>query len=115
MRRLEMTLGQFPNGVILMTVKGFLDTDTYEDLEKQINQLYAAKRFRVIADLAELRYISSAGIGVFIAAFSEAQENQGKLVILNANDKVKQVFELLELGEIFTFTTSREEALKAFG
>lgn len=115
MQRFESSLAQFPNGVVLLTVKGFLDAETYEEFEKVVNQLFAAKRFRVIVDLAELKYISSAGIGVFIAAFSEAQENKGKLVVLNATNKVKQVFDLLELGEIFSFTTTREEALKAIG
>lgn len=106
---------KLPGGEILIKVKGFLDAYTYENFERTIGELFEGGNYRLIVDLSELQYISSAGAGVFIGAIGQAQEHSGNIVILSPTDNVKEVFELLGLSQIFTFTQTREEALQALG
>jgi anti-sigma B factor antagonist len=101
-------------GVTLVTVKGFLDAYTYEQFEKIINDLFEKSTYKIVVDLSELQYISSAGAGVFIGAIGTAQENSGNIVIMRPNSNVREVFELLGLSQIFTFSNTREEAVKSF-
>lgn len=103
------------NGVAFVKTKGSLDAHTYEEFERALTELFNSDVYRVIVDLSQLDYISSAGAGVFIWAVGKAQENNGDIVILNPVVNVKEVFDLLGLSQIFTFKNSREEALKAFG
>ncbi len=101
------------DGIILLTVRGFLDAHTFEQLEKTIDGLFETGTYRIIVDLSTLDYISSAGAGVFIGAVGKAQENEGNIVLMKPTPNVKEVFDLLGLSQIFTFKNSRDEAIKA--
>lgn len=114
MSQFQIQTEKLQSGVSLVQVKGFLDAYTYENFEKTINDLFEAGSYKIVVDLSELQYISSAGAGVFIGAIGTAQENQGNIVILRPTANVREVFELLGLSQIFTFSESREEAVKAF-
>jgi anti-anti-sigma factor len=100
-------------GVTLLSIRGFLDAHTFEELEKTINDLFEEGGYRLVVDLSGLDYISSAGAGVFIGAIGTAQENDGNIILMKPSPNVKEVFDLLGLSQIFTFKESREEAVKA--
>jgi anti-sigma B factor antagonist len=114
MSQFQIETEKLQSGVSLVHVKGFLDAYTYEAFEKTINDLFESGSYKIVVDLSELQYISSAGAGVFIGAIGTAQENQGNIVILRPTANVREVFELLGLSQIFTFSESREDAVKAF-
>ena len=95
-------------------VSGFLDAHTFEQLEEVINSQFSQACYKIIVDLTNVDYISSAGAGVFIAALSEAEENGGRIILLNPTKGVLDVFDLLGLTQIFEIVDSREEALEAF-
>ena len=101
-------------GVDHIKVSGFLDAHTFEQLEEAINKQFSESRYKIIVDLTNVDYISSAGAGVFIAALSEAEENGGRIILLNPTKGVLDVFGLLGLTQIFEIVDSREEALEAF-
>ncbi len=100
-------------GVVLLSVRGFLDAHTFEELEKSINDLFEAGTYKLVVDLSGLDYISSAGAGVFIGAIGTAQENDGNIILIKPGANVKEVFDLLGLSQIFTFKETRDEAVRA--
>ena len=104
---------KLPDDVVLLTVRGFLDAHTFEELEKVVNDLFEAGTYRLIVELSGLDYISSAGAGVFIGAIGTAQENDGNIILVKPSPNVKEVFDLLGLSQIFTFKDNRDEAVKA--
>ncbi len=104
---------KLPDSVVILTVRGFLDAHTFEELEKTINDLFENSVYKLAVDLSGLDYISSAGAGVFIGAIGTAQENDGNIILMKPSANVKEVFDLLGLSQIFTFKESREEAVKA--
>jgi anti-sigma B factor antagonist len=110
----QITKDKLPNGVMFLTVSGFLDAHTFEELEKAIGELFDQNSYRLIVDLSKLDYISSAGAGVFIGAIGTAQENDGNIIIVKPSPNVKEVFDLLGLSQIFTFAENREAALHEF-
>ena len=99
--------------VTVLSVKGFLDAHTFEELEKTINELFEEGNYKLAVDLSGLDYISSAGAGVFIGAIGTAQENDGNIILMRPSPNVKEVFDLLGLSQIFTFKDTREDAAKA--
>ncbi len=104
---------QLENEIVLLTIQGFLDAHTFEQMEKVINDLFENNQHRLIVDLAGLDYISSAGAGVFIGAIGTAQENDGNIILVNPGSTVKEVFDLLGPSQIFVIKGSREEAIRA--
>ena len=101
-------------GMMEISVAGFLDAHTFEQLEESIQEAFGEGMFKVIVDLEHVEYISSAGAGVFIGALSESQENGGNIVLVGPSDGVMQVFDLLGLTQIFRIAASRGQAAKMF-
>ena len=102
-----------PNGALLLRLGGYLDAHTYERLDQHIARLFAEKHYRLIVDLADVGYISSAGAGVFIGALTDAQDQKGNVVLLNPTPNVREVLEMLGFNQIFNIATTLDDALKS--
>ena len=50
-------------GTVLLRLGGYLDAHTYERLDQHIAKLFAENKHRLVVDLSEVSYISSAGAG----------------------------------------------------
>lgn len=110
----KITTQNLPDNVVTIAVKGFLDAYTYNQLEQSINQFFNKNIYKLMVDLSEVDYISSAGAGVLIGAVGLAQENNGNIILLSPNPNVKEVFDLLGLSAIFTVVDDQAAALKQF-
>lgn len=96
-----MEIKKVQNGSELeLAVIGRLDTTTAPELEKVINDDCAGVE-RLVLDLAELEYISSAGLRVFIKA-QKMMNDQGDMIIRNVNETVNEIFDITGLLSIFT-------------
>jgi anti-sigma B factor antagonist len=100
--------------VQLITVSGYLDAHTFEQLEETINDLYNQEVYRIVVDLSEVQYISSAGAGVFIGALQTAQDHDGNIVLMRPSESVREVFDLLGLTQIFSLQEDLDGALESF-
>ncbi|MBI5366046.1 MAG: STAS domain-containing protein [Planctomycetes bacterium] len=115
MPEFQINTQKLQNGVMFITVSGFLDAHTFEEMERTINDLFERNSYRLVVDLSRLDYISSAGAGVFIGAIGTAQENDGNIILMRPSPNVKEVFDLLGLSQIFTFADDIDNAVRAFG
>ena len=97
----------------LLKVSGFLDAHTFEEVEGAIGALFSQGRHRLIVDLTDLDYISSAGAGVLLAVSSESAENGGGLVLLGPQERVMEVLDLLGVTGMLTVANDRDEAMAA--
>jgi anti-sigma B factor antagonist len=97
---------------VVFYLDGQLDTHSFELLNSAIRPHFEEQRFRFMFDLTAVDYISSTAIGVFMAACSTCVDNGGLIIILNPAPKVRVVFELFGLTEMFTLTTDRQAALE---
>lgn len=98
--------------VIIIEIKGILDSQTSVNFEEYINQIFNhGKRF-IILDAAKLEYVSSAGIGVMIYAQKKILASNGYLTLCNLSTEIKSLYMLLGFDKIFNITESRDEALK---
>jgi anti-sigma B factor antagonist len=101
-------------GVVIVRLTGYLDAHTFERLEETIGELFGQAKYKIVVDLSQVEYISSAGAGVFIGALSEAHEHKGNIVLMNPTANVREVFDLLGLTQIFQVVDDRGAALAVF-
>ena len=101
-------------GVVVVRLSGYLDAHTFEQLEETIGDLFGKGRYKIVVDLTNVEYISSAGAGVFIGALSESHEHKGNIVLMNPTPNVREVFDLLGLTQIFQVVDDRTAALAVF-
>ena len=98
--------------VTLLTVKGFIDTTTAPEFEKKFLSLLGDKKFKLVVDLKDVNYISSAGWGIFISEIKRIRNQKGDLVLVGMNPEVSEVFELLEFNTILKSFPNIETAVK---
>lgn len=100
--------------ISIIRVGGYIDTTTSSELERALDSLLKAGVFRVIIDLGNVDYISSAGWGIFISEIKGIRERGGDLKLARMIPDVYEVFELLEFNYILKAFDSLEDAIRDF-
>lgn len=106
--------------VDVLTISGRMQAPEATQLQERINQLFAEGRFRIVLDLANLEYISSAGLRVLIEARKRARDwklsdfDRGDVRIVNLPPRIKEVFDLTGFTSLFQIYGDLVEAVGSF-
>ena len=100
--------------VSVINLKGYLDAHTAPTLENNFTQLIENSKYKIVVNFEDLAYISSAGLGVFMAYIESIRENKGDIKLTNMSDKVFNIFDLLGFPLLYEIYKKEEEALKKF-
>ena len=100
--------------VQILDLSGELDAHTAAELEAAIQKCIAEEDVRIVVHGGELQYISSAGLGVFMAFIEEVRDRGGDIKIASLQPRVFNVFDLLGFPVLFDIVESEEEALTRF-
>lgn len=85
---------------LTVSVSGRVDTTTAPALEESIKEdIETVKRLEL--DLANLEYISSAGLRVLLSC-QKIMSKQGEMVLKNVNEVVKDILEVTGFSDILT-------------
>ena len=85
---------------LTVTLEGRLDTTTAPELSDALKDALDGIT-ELIMDLKGLEYISSAGLRVLLSS-QKVMDKQGKMIVKNANDSIKEIFEVTGFSEILT-------------
>ena len=85
---------------LIIALEGRLDTVSAPDLEKEAQKSLDGVK-ELIFDFEKLEYISSAGLRVLLT-IQKMMSDKGTMKVTNANDIVKEVFEVTGFGDIIT-------------
>lgn len=97
-----MTITKTQEGTsLIVAVEGRLDTNTSPELEAELEQSLNGIEALTL-DLAELEYISSAGLRVLLASHKRMLQQGGALTVTNPGDIVKEIFDVTGFSEILT-------------
>ena len=90
------------NQSIRVSVVGCLDSHTVVDFEKNVNGMIEENSpKRLILDLSDLTYISSAGISALMGLTHGLRKKEGELILLKPSEKIYRVFRTLGFTSIF--------------
>lgn len=70
------------DSVAVIKVGGYIDTTTSSELERTLGSLLKKNQHRIVVDLGDVDYISSAGWGIFISEIKGIKENSGDLKLV---------------------------------
>jgi len=83
--------------LLTIALSGNLDSDTAPELDGALNGILAnTKIAHITFDLAQLVYLSSAGIRCFIRARKAIEPRGGKVVIVNPQPPVRKVLDIVK-------------------
>ena len=100
-------------GVLILEVKGRIDSTTAPTLGERLAALLTGPDRRLVLDLGQLEYISSAGFRILLLAAKRADEGGSRLVLCGISGKVRQLFDLGGFLDLFGISGSREEGIAA--
>ncbi|MBI4419041.1 MAG: STAS domain-containing protein [Ignavibacteriales bacterium] len=101
-------------GFSVLELKGYLDAHTAPDLETTFQKLLTDKKYNIIVNCKDLTYISSAGLGVFMAYIEDVRKNRGDIKLTNMSPKVYNVFDLLGFPVLYEIYRDEHEAANKF-
>ncbi|MBR4607742.1 MAG: STAS domain-containing protein [Lachnospiraceae bacterium] len=85
---------------LTVALQGRLDTMTAPELDKEFHESLDGVT-ELVVDLAELEYVSSAGLRVLLSA-QKVMNKQGSMVVKNVNEQIMEVFEVTGFSDILT-------------
>ena len=85
---------------LTVVLKGRLDTSTSPELEMEMIPMLRGVT-ELTVELAELEYITSAGLRVLLKAV-QIMKDQGEMTVMNPNSEVREVFEITGFNGILT-------------
>ena len=101
--------------VSIIDVHGYLDAHTAPVLENEFNKLLDEEKYKVVVNFSNLDYISSAGLGVFMAYVETMREKNGDIKFSNLKEEVYSIFDLLGFPVLYEFFEDEKEAIEKFG
>ena len=97
-------------------LRGRLDSDSVALLDDELSKLAGAPVDVIVFDLADLDYISSAGLRSIFGTRQAVAARSGRIVLLNARPQVQKVFDIVkatDLAAVFTSITELDQYLDA--
>jgi len=109
---MAFAIAQEQQGAVrILALSGRLDTETSADLELALQDLQAAGATHFLVDLADIGYVSSAGLRVLLALAKQLDGGRGSLRLCELNAAVMQVFDVAGFSKLFLIYPTRAAAL----
>lgn len=102
------------DNITILNLNGFLDAHTSVELEKCFEDTLAENKFKIIVNFDKLSYISSAGLGVFMAYIETARDNSGDIKLCAMSDKIYNIFDMLGFPILFEIYKEENSAIEKF-
>jgi len=84
-------------------------------LRERVKALIAEGQKKIVLNMANVKYIDSAGLGILVAAHVSANKQGAALHLSNLGNKFHDVLQLTRLLTVFSVYDSEAEAIRSFG
>jgi anti-anti-sigma factor len=118
--QIQKNLAPQTAGATTIKLTGSLDTATAPELEKQLAPVIAGGVKDIVFDLAQLKFISSAGLRVFSTTRKTLKERGGQASFINLQPQIQEVFEIIKslpgmavfssMAELDSYLAARQRA-----
>ena len=96
-------------GITIVMASGEIDAVTCGDLQDELEKLIQAGAIRIILDLADVTYISSAGLRVILST-AQKLYGSGAFAISRTTENVRSILEMVGLASIISICDTLDEA-----
>ncbi len=98
-------------GIEIFKVKGSLDSNTSPEFETRIYNALEGGQRKLIFNLEDLNYISSAGIRVMLKTTKDLKRMEGNIVLCSLQDYVREVFDIAGFDGYLNIENNLDEAM----
>jgi len=108
---MEVTEGRVGEATTLRIV-GRVDSSVSKVLEQKVSEV-VSRDSAIVVDLAEMNYVSSAGLRSFITLAKRARSSNRTIALCGMREEVAEIFEISGLLELFKIYDTVEAAVAA--
>ena len=94
---------------VSFTLSGQLDSETAPTLDQQIQKALVNGANIIVLDMADLKMITSAGVGVVMKTQTSVAKRGGEMIMLNMQPQITKVFEIVRLLPTLTVFENTQE------
>ncbi|MBI4565282.1 MAG: STAS domain-containing protein [Planctomycetes bacterium] len=99
-------------GIYELKIDGSLDWSNFAKVESAIADIFRKGVYRIVVNLRDAKYISSAGFGCFVSSLDTAMKNNGDIIFAATPPEIHDVFNILGLSKILRFTDDEHQAVE---
>jgi len=104
------------DGVTVLVLSGRVVLgEESNQLRTKLKDLLGQGKTRLVLDLAEVKYIDSAGLGTLVAGYTSAQNQGAGIKLANLTKKFDEQLHITKLVTVFDVYESVADAVKSFG
>jgi anti-anti-sigma factor len=110
----EITTTQFKRSD-LVKASGRIDSQTAPQLAEAFESIMDAGRYRIVFDMSDVSFVSSAGLRVMIDVQKKCKRwNRGELVLVGVSPEVRGAMDLVGFVPLFQFFDDETTAVGSF-
>jgi len=99
----------------VLAITGEIDRDTIAVFRESMEKFLATLTVpNLVLDLSELAFTNSEGIGYITDVYNRLSAQNKKILIINASERIMDIFNLVGLNQLITCLNSEEEAANSF-
>ena len=96
---------------LVVSLVGRVDASNSKDLEEQCISFITNGETKMILDLTEVNYVSSAALRVFLLAAKRMSAVKGTVRLCGLSATLRDVFDISGFSKLFVITATVQEAL----
>ncbi len=101
--------------VDLVEIDGRIDSSTAPQLEEALQKIIKDGRYRIVVDMSETDFMSSAGLRALLSALKQTRRfNRGAVRLAAMPDRIKKAFDLAGLLDVFKVYDNSVDAVGSF-
>ena len=100
-------------GIMTLRLSGEIDLHASPALRAELQKCAHSKVSALLLDFTAVAYIDSSGLATLIEYIRESSPFKGRLALFGLQKKVRTIFDLVRLNELFVISGTADEAVAA--
>ncbi len=100
--------------VSVMKIKGRVDSDTAPELDDALTKLLQGNKNKIVLNLQNVSYMSSAGLRAMVKAYQSANKSGGDVRLAAVSEPIEVILRTVGMMQMFKMYTTDQEAMASF-
>lgn len=100
--------------ISVMKVKGRVDSETAPELDDALTKLLQDNRNKIVLNLQDVNYMSSAGLRAMVRAYQSANKSGGDVRLAAVSEPIEVILRTVGMMQMFKLFSTSEEAAAGF-
>ena len=101
------------DGVLILELSGEIDLQHSPEMRRLLQARAAQRIPALLLDFTGVKYIDSSGLATLIEYYQSSRAYEGKISVAGLSHRVRSIFELVRLNEVFPIYATVLEARQA--